>query len=444
MKIPRSGPSLANLLNQFSWQVDLFGQILGQVLEPTVGGRYVHWDKLRHLPPPPGLGHAEWWMGLKLSRMSQRRAVPLVDLAGRPFSFMLADPLPESLHHADSGARGAIGTPAEILTLEMKDQYVIRSLIEESITSSQLEGASVTRDIAKRMIREGRPPRDRGERMILNNYRTMQRIIGIKDRELTPDLVAELQRIATDDTLDDKSGSGRLRRPEEKIVVGDEQGEVYHSPPPAEQLGHRMELMCDFANGGSSEGFIHPMIRSMILHFWLAYDHPFVDGNGRTARALFYWSMLRQGYWLFEFLSISRIILKAPSKYGKAFLHTENDENDLTYFLLYHADVIRRAINDLHEYIDGRSRRLRQVEAEMKGMVELNHRQKELIGHALRHPGQRYTFESHRASHGTVYQTARSDLLQLEGRGLLTKLKVGRAWVFLAARNLEDRLRETK
>ena len=61
-------------------------------------------------------------------------------------------------------------------------------------------------------------------------------------------------------------------------------------------------------------GFIHPMIRSIILHFWLAYDHPFVDGNGRTARALFYWSMLRHGYWLFEFISISQIILKGPDQ----------------------------------------------------------------------------------------------------------------------------------
>src|SRR5205814_10028127 len=58
----------------------------------------------------------------------------------------------------------------------------------------------------------------------------------------------------------------------------------------------------------------HPMVRSMILHFWLAYDHPFVDGNGRTARALFYWSMLRNGYWMFEYITISKIILSGPDR----------------------------------------------------------------------------------------------------------------------------------
>ena len=112
--------------------------------------------------------------------------------------------------------------------------------------------------------------------------------------------------------------------------------EIFHDPPPAEQLDERMAAMCDFANGKIPNHFIHPVVRAIILHFWLAYDHPFVDGNGRTARALFYWLMLRNNYWLFEFISISQIIRKAPIKYGRAFLYTETDDNDLTYFILYH------------------------------------------------------------------------------------------------------------
>ncbi len=441
MKIPRSAPTVPDMMAELGTGPEIMIRILAQVREPTVNGRYVHWDKLRHLDAPPGLDHTRWWLGLKMSRLAQRRAIPLVDQAGRSFSFIIPDPLPECLHHADSGARGAIGAPEEILNRDVKDQYLIRSLIEESITSSQLEGASVTRDIAKRMLREGRPPRDRGERMILNNFETMQQIIQVKDRELTPGLIAELQKIATKETLDDPSGSGRLRRSDERIVVGDDTGEVFHTPPPAVQLEERMELMCGFANGATGAGFIHPMIRSMILHFWMAYDHPFIDGNGRTARALFYWSMLKQGYWLFEFLSISRIILKGPAKYGKAFLHSETDENDLTYFLLYHADIIRRAIDELHVYIERKSSQLRRAEAGLRGMSELNHRQRNLIFHALRHPGQRYTIESHRASHKTVYETARADLTNLAERGLLTKIKVGQAWNFFPAKDLEDKLR---
>jgi Fic family protein len=63
---------------------------------------------------------------------------------------------------------------------------------------------------------------------------------------------------------------------------------VFHTPPPAAELPARLEAMCDFANSKTPDTFIHPVVRGIFLHFWLAYDHPFVDGNGRTARALFY------------------------------------------------------------------------------------------------------------------------------------------------------------
>jgi Fic family protein len=185
---------------------------------------------------------------------------------------------------------------------------------------------------------------------------------------------------------------------------------------------------------------VHPVIRSIILHFWLAYDHPFVDGNGRVARALFYWSMLRHHYWLFEFISISQIIRKAPIKYARSFLYTETDDNDLTYFILYQLEVIRHAINELHEYIKRRTEKLRAIELELRGMAALNHRQRALVSHALRHPHYQYTIRSHQISHNVVYQTARTDLLDLERRGLLTSRKIGKTWYFTPVSDIEEKL----
>lgn len=415
--------------------------ILTKVPEPTVRGAYLHWDKLRYLKPPEGLTDRAWWFGLKIRR-AQKKRIPLEDSAGIPFSFLLPDPLPECLHHADSFAHGAIQQPEPVTNPETRDTYLVRSLIEESTTSSQLEGASTTREVAREMIREGREPRDRSEKMILNNYRTMQRIMELKDQSLNLDLIFEIHRTVTEGTLDKPTAVGRFRRADEEVVVGDDFGEVFHMPPPAGELEGRIASMCDFANGLTPGGFIHPMVRSMVLHFWLAYDHPFVDGNGRTARALFYWSMLKQGYWLFEYITISRIILKGPSKYGLAFLHSETDENDLTYFLLYHAEVVRRAIEELYQYIEDRSRRLAAIQRELRGLTHLNHRQRELINHALRHPGQRYTVEYHRNTHNVVYETARSDMMDLADRGLLQKRKVGKTWVFTPPADLEHRLKQ--
>jgi Fic family protein len=276
-----------------------------------------------------------------------------------------------------------------------------------------ITGATTTRRVAKEMIRVGRAPRDRSERMILNNFLTMQRISTLKNEPLTKDLVFEIHRMLTDQALNDPSSAGRFRRVDESIVVGDEYGEVFHQPPPADQLEERLAAMCTFANGSTPREFVHPAIRSILLHFWLAYDHPFVDGNGRTARALFYWSMLRHGFWLFEFISISRIILRGPARYGRAFLYTETDQNDLTYFIIYHLDVIRRAVDELHEYIQRKTSQLQALEQQLRGLESLNHRQRALVSHALRHPQQRYTYGSHRRSHNIAYQTARNDLLSL-------------------------------
>jgi Fic family protein len=276
--------------------------------------------------------------------------------------------------------------------------------------------------------------------MILNNFKTMRRIGKLKNEPLSRELIFLLHQIITDETLRNKSAAGRFRKANERIVVGDMYNEVFHYPPPAQQLESRMAAMCDFANCKDTGGFVHPVIRSIVLHFWFAYDHPFVDGNGRVARALFYWSMLRHGYWLFEFISISQIILKAPAKYGRAFLYTETDDNDLTYFILYHVDVIHRAIRELHEYIKRRTERLRAIERELRGIAALNHRQRELISHALRHPYQRYTIRSHQTSHNVVYQTSRLDLLDLENRGLLTSQKIGRTWHFTPVSDLEEKL----
>jgi Fic family protein len=287
--------------------------------------------------------------------------------------------------------------------------------------------------------------------MILNNYLTMQRIRELRDEPLSRDLVFEIHGMITEDTLHDARGAGRFRRPDEPIHVVDYRGadEIeLHMPPPAEELEGRMEAMCGFANEKisstdpvrASRQFVHPVIRSIILHFWLAYDHPFVDGNGRTARALFYWSMLRHGFWLFEFISITRILLKAKSKYTRAFLYTETDENDLTYFILHQLEVIDRAIKELHAYLDRKKKEMEAIERELRHAGLLNERQRALLTRALKEPATRFTFRSHQVSHNVVYQTARNDLLGLKKHGLLEKCKIGRTWYFTPVEDLPEKL----
>lgn len=443
MRMPKVPPDYYNLWRQiFVEDHDKHERIMRVVKSKLPQSKqYYHWDKLRHLTPPSPISHDEWWFLLKERRKNAYKKLPFVAKNEQPFVMLTeVDPIPERLHEIDLGAGGLIQMPEQIINPDTRDQYYVSSLIQEAITSSQLEGAATTRLDAKEMIKTGRKPTDRSEQMILNNYHTMQFINTLKDKKLSKDLIFKIHRKVTHDTLDNPAAAGRFRNTDEMVRVIDQYNEIMHIPPSAELLDKRMELLCKFANGELKTGYIHPAVRSIILHFWLAYDHPFVDGNGRTARALFYWSMLRQKYWLFEFVSISQVILNAPAKYERAFLYTETDENDLTYFILYHLDVIRKAVEKLHEYIQRKAKQLQTLERELKGLEGLNHRQRMLISHALRHPHHRYMFRSHQTSHNIVYQTARLDLLDLESKGLLKSRKIGRTWYFTPADRLEEKL----
>ena len=402
------------------------------------GEHYLHWDELRHRTPPQGLSHEQWWLAEKLSR--RPTPLPLQASDGQTFWFSQPPLLLEGLHQIDRQAGAGGLAPAAITSRSRRDRYLLSSLMEEAITSSQMEGAATTRDVAKAMIRNRRPPRDRSERMILNNFLTMQRIQELRDQPLTPQLVLDLHRLVSENSLDDPADAGRLRPPGKEVVVDDAYGTVFHVPPPAEELPERLEQLCRFANGETPKVFIHPVVRAIAVHFWLAYDHPFCDGNGRTARALFYWAMLNQGYWLFEFISISSVINKARGQYERSFLLSESDDNDLTYFLLAQVKVIQQAIGSLHTYLERKAVELGTLQQRLEGMEGLNHRQLALLRHALRHLGFRYSVLSHQNSHGVSHQTARSDLQKLASRGLLLPGKDGRREIFRVPEDLPARL----
>jgi len=414
------------------------------VFEP--GDGYLHWDKLRHRPLPDGLTLEEWWFALKWKRRQQYQELPLTDPEGLPFVFGLLGFVQRALHQVDQRCSGSIAMP-EVVTADdhARNHYLVNSLMEEAIRSSQLEGATTSRRVAKDLLRSGRKPKDRSERMILNNYRALQfmRDVG---HELTMDTILELHRIVTDGTLDNPGAAGRFQTPEEdRVAIYDRNSDqLLHRPPPAEQLPARVQALCDFANAdGDSDPFVHPVIRAILIHFWLAYDHPFEDGNGRTARALFYWYMRTRGYWLVEYLTVSRILADAPAKYGRSFLYTETDERDTTYFIRYQLGVIERAVDELYAYFDRKVQEMREVEGLMKaGSRQFNKRQLALLGHAIRDPDREYTFHSHSASHTVTHETARNDLIPLAEMGLLERRRIGRQYLFTPHPELAQRLKK--
>lgn len=419
--------------------------------DPTVRAanvKYRPWKKVRPIARDAGKDPVQVWRAVKFARLSAWRAIPLHAADGEPFGLCHVPSLAEQLHVIDQAcggggvvamddARGVLSDP------EARRRFVIRSLMDEAIESSVIEGAVTTRELAVELLRSGRPPRTDGERMVANNYAAMRQIKQWQDRPLSAEMLCELQRIVTESTLRSPDQGGRFRRPDEPVAVTDDRtGAIIFTPPPAAQLPKRIEALCRFANDQHSGGeFIHPLAKACILHFMVGYDHPFVDGNGRTARAVFYWFALRCGYRAFEFMAISQIIRAALARYPQAYLDTEHDDGDLTYFVFYKLGVIQRALQRLKEHLDEEEARVEQSLRLVRLDRTLNLRQRLLLEHALRHPKTVYTAKSHANSNGITTMTARADLEHLRKRRLLNVFRAGRTMQYVLSPDLPGRLR---
>jgi Fic family protein len=439
LKLPEKSPDLEKVFKQPITQ-ELANK--ARELVRKANNEYMYWDDLKYQPMPGGVAPEMVWGLLKISRFIQIKNITLHDSKGLQFGYWLPDCVLREIHFIDQQAGGSILVEDPSVHSEEKRRYMIRSLIDEAISSSQIEGAVTTRVVAKEMLRTGRKPKDHSEQMIYNNYQAMQMIKEHLNDPLSIELIQSIHTSMTENTLDHPSWSGRFRTPDDdEIHVFDSNGQtILHVPPKAADVPALMENLCDYANSDREDEFVNPVIKGILLHFWLAYVHPFMDGNGRTARALFYWYMLRHSYWLCEYLSVSTVILGSRAQYYKSFLYSENDDNDATYFIVYHLRAIHKAIEKLNAYIERKQKEKRYAYRFAVKYPSLNLRQRALLASALEKPHDIYTIEPHANIHGITYQTARTDLLGLKDMGLLEMRREGKKFVFTPVAGLAKKL----
>lgn len=386
--------------------------------------RYLYWDELNYRVPDKTEQKYLWTL-MKFIRSEKYEEVPFKSIK---LKYINLPEINKQLHRFDKFLAGNIEIQSK--TLGLQKRYVISSLMEEAIASSMLEGAITTRRAAKNMLKQKRKPRNKNEWMVVNGYETMRMILKRKKEKLTPELLLEIQTMITKETLDNKEDVGKYRDNNDIVVGHDTKAEIiYHVPPDYKVVRTLLKELCDFANEDNGE-FIHPMIKGVILHFLIGYIHPFNDGNGRTARSIFYWYMLSQGYWLLEYMAVSRRILKSKKNYGLAYLHTEYDELDLTYFLKFNLEVIDDSLSDLLEHIKIKQREQKEAQKLIEKIKDLNFRQANILEEMMKHPERSYSIPEISETYNTVYQTARTDLLLLTQLGYVIMNKISKKFIF--------------
>lgn len=425
-----------------TFQAFQFDQDIDEAIKDTIANinnNYFYWTEIKYRTPS-GINSRELWNMVKSVR--KQTEIKVWDFDNIHFS--LTNSMQRECHDFDMNFGGSWDAskifPDDKTTQEL---YLISSLMEEAIASSQMEGASTTREAAKEMLRKKISPRDKSQQMILNNYNTINFIRDHARENLTPELVMTIHGMMTDNALDIKDASGRFRREEEKIVVGDGiTGETVHTPPPAGCLPLFMEKLCEYFNDKNPKIFVHPIIRGIIIHFLIGYYHPFADGNGRTARALFYWYMMRSNYWLVQYLSISRIIKGSKKAYEKAYLYSECDNNDIGYFIKYNLDVLYKSFDALSKYIQRKHKEKKKAE-KLLHLGNVSERESNILSMYLENSDLVLVSTDLIARFGISANTAKSDLKDLTKKDYLKEINInGRTKGYIKSEDFFNKIRK--
>ncbi len=404
---------------------DQFTQFLQGVNEP----RYLYWDEMKYKQVPKGLSTEEAWFLVRQFRTLVSQVAPIKTEKGDYFKWMRLPYVDEFLHKIDISSGGQIFTTIDVLSESNKQKFISRGILEEAIASSQLEGAHTTRQAAKKMIAEKRAPRNKDEQMILNNYNTIVKIDeDYKNQSLSETMLFELHGMLTQNTIN-KEQQGRFRKDSDDIIVQGTIGAdeyITHIPPKEDFIKEEIKKIIEYANDENNEKFLHPIIKAIFLHFWVGFLHPFTDGNGRLARTLFYWYLLRKKYWTFMYLPISLVIKRAPIQYAMAYIYSEQDSCDATYFFDFHIRKIMQALNDFNEYVSGKTLENKEIDKIISKELRLMDRQKYLIHYLVSENNAYITITSHAILNNISRQTAAKDIKQLENIGLITGEREGK------------------
>ena len=399
------------------------GEVSEEITELVnrINDKYEYWDKVKYKKLPNGYSPQILWSHVRALRLINSQVV----WSKYGIRLFVTNAMQRMCHEFDM-IFGGFWESNTITPEKEKMHYLASSLMEEAIYSSQMEGAATTRVVAKNMLKQGVSPKNKSQQMIYNNYQTIRYITEHKNEPLTVDRIQLLHNLMTDKTLKNVADAGRFRTAQDDVVVENKiTGEIVHTPPPAENILDFINDLCDFFNNTNDGVFIHPIIKGIIIHFMVAYVHPFVDGNGRTARALFYWYMLKEKYWLTEYMSISRVIAKSKRSYEDSFLYTEADGNDIGYFIAYNLRVLDLSFKQLKNYIERKQNEKQAANVFLK-VENINQRQAQIIQYFVNNPQLVVTVKEMQERFAVTPMTARQDLIGLIHKGYIREIALNR------------------
>ena len=289
-----------------------------------------------------------------------------------------------------------------------------RALVLEAHYTTHIEGTQLTLEQSERLLAgQSVPEADPDDVRELLNYRDAFDLVAGYPRSgglVTEALIREIHKRLVQGVRGNAAAPGEYRKVQ-NYVVNARTGETIYTPPPAHDVP---PMMVDLVAWLNAEEGIHPVVVAGTSQFQLVHIHPFVDGNGRTARLLSTLCLYRAGYDFKRLFTISEYYDRDRASYYRAIQSVRERAMDLTAWLEYFTEGLATQMREVQE----RGERVIRVDV-LARKDRLSDRQRIALSRALESGG--LTIQDFEAlCPGVSRRTLQRELRLMVDKGLLT------------------------
>jgi Fic family protein len=269
--------------------------------------------------------------------------------------------------------------------VKLKDDWIAdmqkKALILESHHSTHIEGTALSLEQAKSIL-EGKKVKgvSRDDEKELLNYKKamdfLSKYLG-KDDPLSEGIVRELHKILVKGVRGENVDPGNYRKIQ-NYVVNSRTREVVYTPPAPLEVPHLMREFTEWINKSED---MSPILVAGISQFQFVHIHPFIDGNGRTARLLSTLILYKTGYDFKRLFTISEYYDKDRPAYYQAIQTVRKNNMDMTTWLEYFVDGLRSQMTEIQTKGEQLIKQDSQLQKIKK--IGLNKRQEKAVKHLI-------------------------------------------------------------
>ncbi len=390
--------------------------------------RYVPLEDIKHRLDKFGIDRGEWPdLKQKIVYFRKMGAIPFfLGSVGIKFWYFPSDSINKKIHTVESLGNSLYDKIETHGTF--KDDFFRNAAIEEAICSAIYEGANSTRSKAKALIASQKRPENKDERMLINNYLAMKWIKDNSKFSVTKELILTLHELVSKNTLegDDANFCGKFRN--DAVYVGDHTKNV-HEGIVHSKIEEALDEVIDKTM--NHPRFIHGLIKGILLYYFVSYVHPFFDGNGRTARTLFYFKAMKSDLKFVELLSVSANLKDSGKRYERSFELVKEHDFDMTFFIDFCLDSLIKALS----VVEKKVKYLVDI-AMLMDSAKLSRNQVTLLQKLALNKYREVSIEDYAESINKSREVARKELKELLRQKLLREEKRGKKYVYCVEVNL--------